>query len=47
MKIAVAAHIIPELRALGRQVFTVDTETGRFPPADMLRLPVVDWRARL
>ena len=38
VSIASAAQIIPALRALGHDVFAVDTATGRLPPADERRL---------
>jgi D-alanine-D-alanine ligase len=38
VSIASAAQIIPALRALGHEVFAVDTATGRLPPADERRL---------
>lgn len=38
VSIASAAQIIPALRALGHEVFAVDTATGRLPPADEQRL---------
>ena len=38
MSIASAAQIIPALRALGHEVFAVDTATGRLPPADERQL---------
>jgi D-alanine-D-alanine ligase len=34
VSIASAAQIIPALRALGHEVFAVDTATGRLPPAE-------------
>jgi D-alanine-D-alanine ligase len=40
VSIASAAQIIPALRALGHQVFAVDTATGRLPPPDERRLLV-------
>jgi D-alanine-D-alanine ligase len=40
VSIASAAQIIPALRALGHDVFAVDTATGRLPPADERRLLV-------
>ena len=40
MSIASAAQIIPALRALGHEVFAVDTATGRLPPTDEQRLLV-------
>ena len=33
VSIASAAQIVPALRALGHEVFAVDTATGRLPPA--------------
>lgn len=38
VSIASAAQIIPALRALGHEVFAVDTATGRLPPAEERRL---------
>jgi D-alanine-D-alanine ligase len=38
VSIASAAQIIPALRALGHEVFAVDTATGRLPPADERQL---------
>jgi D-alanine-D-alanine ligase len=38
VSIASAAQIIPALRALGHDVFAVDTATGRLPPADERQL---------
>jgi D-alanine-D-alanine ligase len=38
VSIASAAQIIPALRALGHDVFAVDTATGRLPPTDERRL---------
>ncbi len=38
VSIASAAQIIPALRALGHEVFAVDTASGRLPPADEQRL---------
>jgi D-alanine-D-alanine ligase len=38
VSIASAAQIIPALRALGHDVFAVDTATGRLPPADEQQL---------
>src|SRR5208282_732174 len=38
VSIASAAQIIPALRALGHDVFAVDTTTGRLPPADERQL---------
>lgn len=38
VSIASASQIIPALRALGHEVFAVDTATGRLPPADEQRL---------
>ncbi len=38
VSIASAAQIIPALRALGHEVFAVDTATGRLPAADEQRL---------
>lgn len=38
VSIASAAQIIPALRALGHEVFAVDTATGRLPPAEEQRL---------
>jgi len=38
VSIASAAQIIPALRALGHDVFAVDTASGRLPPADEQRL---------
>lgn len=38
MSIASAAQIIPALRALGHDVFAVDTASGRLPPADERQL---------
>lgn len=38
VSIASAAQIIPALRALGHEVFGVDTATGRLPPADEVKL---------
>lgn len=38
VSIASAAQIIPALRALGHDVFGVDTATGRLPPAEEARL---------
>jgi D-alanine-D-alanine ligase len=38
VSIASAAQIIPALRALGHDVFAVDTAIGRLPPADEKRL---------
>ena len=38
VSIASAAQIIPALRALGQEVFGVDTATGRLPPADEAKL---------
>jgi D-alanine-D-alanine ligase len=38
VSIASAAQIIPALRALGHDVFAVDTATGRLPPADEQKL---------
>ena len=38
VSIARAAQIIPALRALGHEVFAVDTATGRLPAADEQRL---------
>jgi len=40
VSIASAAQIIPALRALGHEVFAVDTATGRLPPTDEQRLLV-------
>jgi D-alanine-D-alanine ligase len=40
VSIASAAQIIPALRALGHEVFAVDTATGRLPPTDERRLLV-------
>jgi D-alanine-D-alanine ligase len=40
VSIASAAQIIPALRALGHDVFAIDTATGRLPPADERRLLV-------
>jgi D-alanine-D-alanine ligase len=40
VSIASAAQIIPALRAVGHEVFAVDTATGRLPPADERRLLV-------
>jgi D-alanine-D-alanine ligase len=34
VSIASAAQIIPALRALGHEVFAVDTATGRLPPGE-------------
>ncbi len=34
VSIASAAQIIPALRALGHEVYAVDTATGRLPPAE-------------
>jgi D-alanine-D-alanine ligase len=38
VSIASAAQIIPALRALGHEVFAVDTASGRLPPTDERRL---------
>jgi D-alanine-D-alanine ligase len=38
VSIASAAQIIPALRALGHEVFAVDTASGRLPPAEEARL---------
>ena len=38
VSIASAAQIVPALRALGHDVFTVDTATGRLSPPDELKL---------
>ena len=38
VSIASAAQIIPALRALGHDVFAVDTASGRLPPADERQL---------
>jgi D-alanine-D-alanine ligase len=38
VSIASAAQIIPALRALGHEVFAVDTATGRLPPAEERQL---------
>lgn len=38
VSIASAAQIVPALRALGHDVFAVDTATGRLPPADERKL---------
>lgn len=38
VSIASAAQIIPALRALGHEVFAIDTATGRLPPAAEQRL---------
>jgi D-alanine-D-alanine ligase len=38
VSIASAAQIIPALRALGHDVYAVDTATGRLPPADERKL---------
>jgi D-alanine-D-alanine ligase len=38
VSIASAAQIVPALRALGHEVFAVDTASGRLPPAEEARL---------